>query len=305
MSAKDSTVNKNKGLLHERVVDSGACTHSAQLTYTSLESPAMTCSSSHRVLSPLRSDACRLPEEERRPDWWHESYSSCQKTCRLGFPTKRKHSAEDTGHCEDGLHPGLRDSTGEPALKLRAVRPRLAFSPDPVCLGVGTQKQIRTGENLSPCASAPSLSRKALDDSAKLDHHIAGVVCTRPPLQIPKAQRILSWSPALACLGRCDIGEGDPPSSAPDYSCCSCFRTTFKKQLLVVDSGGEEVKDVFVKRRVSANARERRRMQSMNVAFDQLRDVIPSFGGNRKLSKYETLQMAQSYIAALEDVLKR
>ncbi|CAL1545835.1 unnamed protein product, partial [Lymnaea stagnalis] len=56
--------------------------------------------------------------------------------------------------------------------------------------------------------------------------------------------------------------------------------------------------------RSSANARERRRMQSMNAAFDRLRDVIPSFGGNRKLSKYETLQMAQSYINALEDVLK-
>lgn len=57
--------------------------------------------------------------------------------------------------------------------------------------------------------------------------------------------------------------------------------------------------------RSSANARERKRMQSMNAAFDRLRGVIPSFGGHRKLSKYETLQMAQSYITALEDVLKR
>ncbi|KAH9491869.1 Protein atonal 1 [Bulinus truncatus] len=62
--------------------------------------------------------------------------------------------------------------------------------------------------------------------------------------------------------------------------------------------------EVVVKRRSNANARERRRMQSMNAAFDRLRDVIPSYGGNRKLSKYETLQMAQSYINALEDVLK-
>ena len=43
----------------------------------------------------------------------------------------------------------------------------------------------------------------------------------------------------------------------------------------------------------------------MNVAFDHLRNVIPSFGGNRKLSKFETLQMAQTYIAALEDILQR
>ena len=62
-------------------------------------------------------------------------------------------------------------------------------------------------------------------------------------------------------------------------------------------------KDVLRKRRVAANARERRRMESLNVAFDKLRDVIPSFGDDTKLSKYETLQMAQTYINALKDLL--
>ncbi|KAK7501345.1 hypothetical protein BaRGS_00007470 [Batillaria attramentaria] len=87
----------------------------------------------------------------------------------------------------------------------------------------------------------------------------------------------------------------------------SCMIRPHQKSSVVLGNGKilEDIKDVFVKRRVSANARERRRMQSMNVAFDQLRGVIPSFGGNRKLSKYETLQMAQSYIAALEDILRR
>lgn len=58
------------------------------------------------------------------------------------------------------------------------------------------------------------------------------------------------------------------------------------------------------KRRLAANARERRRMNSLNVAFDRLRQVVPSIGDDRKLSKYETLQMAQSYIAALNDLLE-
>ncbi len=57
------------------------------------------------------------------------------------------------------------------------------------------------------------------------------------------------------------------------------------------------------KRRVAANARERRRMHSLNSAFDRLRKVVPSIGENRKLSKFETLQMAQSYIHALSDLL--
>lgn len=62
---------------------------------------------------------------------------------------------------------------------------------------------------------------------------------------------------------------------------------------------------VMKKRRLAANARERRRMHSLNVAFDRLRDVVPSIGSDRKLSKYETLQMAQSYITALSDLLLR
>ncbi|XP_023213213.1 basic helix-loop-helix transcription factor amos-like [Centruroides vittatus] len=60
---------------------------------------------------------------------------------------------------------------------------------------------------------------------------------------------------------------------------------------------------IVKKRRLAANARERRRMHSLNVAFDRLREVVPSLTNDRKLSKYETLQMAQSYITALTDIL--
>lgn len=63
--------------------------------------------------------------------------------------------------------------------------------------------------------------------------------------------------------------------------------------------------DIMRKRRLAANARERRRMNSLNDAFDRLRDVVPSLGNDRKFSKFETLQMAQTYIAALQELLKR
>jgi len=54
-----------------------------------------------------------------------------------------------------------------------------------------------------------------------------------------------------------------------------------------------------------ANARERRRMMQMNEAFDGLRAVMPvmTSGGRRRLSKYDTLQLAQCYISALLDLL--
>ncbi|EDW11543.2 uncharacterized protein Dmoj_GI17198 [Drosophila mojavensis] len=64
-------------------------------------------------------------------------------------------------------------------------------------------------------------------------------------------------------------------------------------------------KDVLRKRRLAANARERRRMNSLNDAFDKLRDVVPSLGHDRRLSKYETLQMAQAYIGDLLTLLAR
>lgn len=58
------------------------------------------------------------------------------------------------------------------------------------------------------------------------------------------------------------------------------------------------------RRRLAANARERRRMQGLNTAFDRLRRVVPQWGQDKKLSKYETLQMAQIYINALSELLQ-
>lgn len=57
------------------------------------------------------------------------------------------------------------------------------------------------------------------------------------------------------------------------------------------------------RRRQAANARERKRMNGLNEAFDRLREVVPAPSIDQKLSKYETLQMAQSYILALCDLL--
>jgi hypothetical protein len=63
--------------------------------------------------------------------------------------------------------------------------------------------------------------------------------------------------------------------------------------------------EVVKKRRLAANARERRRMNSLNDAFERLREVVPALGSDRKLSKFETLQMAQTYIGALAELLTR
>ena len=66
-----------------------------------------------------------------------------------------------------------------------------------------------------------------------------------------------------------------------------------------------EISDsVMKKRRLAANARERRRMDLLNQGFDRLRTVLPGLDSETQLSKYETLQMAQEYINQLSQLLK-
>ncbi|XP_046625495.1 heart- and neural crest derivatives-expressed protein 1-like [Neodiprion virginianus] len=57
------------------------------------------------------------------------------------------------------------------------------------------------------------------------------------------------------------------------------------------------------KRRNTANKKERRRTQSINNAFADLRDCIPNVPTDTKLSKIKTLRLAASYIGYLMAVL--
>ncbi|KAM8859124.1 transcription factor atoh7 [Spinachia spinachia] len=74
-------------------------------------------------------------------------------------------------------------------------------------------------------------------------------------------------------------------------------------ELSETDSLRPEKYETVTRRRSAANARERKRMQGLNTAFDCLRKVVPQWGQDKKLSKYETLQMALSYIMALNRIL--
>ncbi|XP_060530387.1 achaete-scute complex protein T3-like [Cylas formicarius] len=95
-----------------------------------------------------------------------------------------------------------------------------------------------------------------------------------------------------------------------------------KDEILITNPGkkgtkktGKEIRTnpqpVAVARR---NARERNRVKQVNNGFANLRQHIPNFiaqafesntgrGGNKKLSKVETLRMAVEYIRSLEDIL--
>ena len=58
------------------------------------------------------------------------------------------------------------------------------------------------------------------------------------------------------------------------------------------------------KKRVSANKKERRRTQSINNAFTDLRNRIPQIPTDTKLSKIKTLKLAINYIEHLMKLLQ-
>ncbi|CAB0033988.1 unnamed protein product [Trichogramma brassicae] len=109
--------------------------------------------------------------------------------------------------------------------------------------------------------------------------------------------------------------------SGPEYNCSSSANSSTNNVCTTPPSprkrrrsyrgsntaGGElpPSPSVLKRRRLAANARERRRMNGLNDAFDKLRKVVPALGADHKLSKFETLQMAQTYIAALCDLLEQ
>ncbi|XP_062362655.1 helix-loop-helix protein 13-like [Cinclus cinclus] len=69
--------------------------------------------------------------------------------------------------------------------------------------------------------------------------------------------------------------------------------------------GAEPDKDLLRRpqQRCAANLRERRRMLSINSAFDELRSHVPTFPYEKRLSKIDTLRLATAYIALLGDIL--
>ena len=55
--------------------------------------------------------------------------------------------------------------------------------------------------------------------------------------------------------------------------------------------------------RRAANIRERRRMYSLNDAFDRLRSKVPTFSYEKRLSRIDTLKIAITYINFMDELL--
>jgi len=86
----------------------------------------------------------------------------------------------------------------------------------------------------------------------------------------------------------------------PEYVALSAMLSAGTETVQLIPGRGR-----VVKRRVSANRKERRRTHSINSAFSALRGCIPNVPSDTKLSKIKTLRLATSYIAYLMDILSK
>lgn len=111
----------------------------------------------------------------------------------------------------------------------------------------------------------------------------------------------LPCSPAPSVSSQCCLlGEGFPfaNSREPPFKKQKGKRTRFQ-----VKSDQTIVKQKK-NRRIKANDRERNRMHNLNSALDTLRNVLPAFPDDAKLTKIETLRFAHNYIWALSETLR-
>ncbi|XP_029431979.1 heart- and neural crest derivatives-expressed protein 2 [Rhinatrema bivittatum] len=105
---------------------------------------------------------------------------------------------------------------------------------------------------------------------------------------------------------------GPPELSPPDYSLAAPYSPEYTNGAGGLDhahygagGGAGGLLGRPVKRRGTANRKERRRTQSINSAFAELRECIPNVPADTKLSKIKTLRLATSYIAYLMDLLAK
>ena len=110
----------------------------------------------------------------------------------------------------------------------------------------------------------------------------------------------ISSPPALSSPAySASLPSGSPASSPTSWGGARAEQTNTKPMSKWRAKQLRLTAETVVKRRKAANARERKRMDGLNGAFEKLREHVPDLGGDKKLSKIETLQMAQSYIRAL------
>lgn len=129
----------------------------------------------------------------------------------------------------------------------------------------------------------------------------------------PKQNWLNKYSPPISPVNKLYQNYGSEAECDDPYlSSESCKLADTNNNISTEYSGDQLVTKIthrgtgvvrVVKRRVTANKKERRRTQSINSAFANLRECIPNVPADTKLSKIKTLRLATSYITYLTELL--
>lgn len=108
----------------------------------------------------------------------------------------------------------------------------------------------------------------------------------------PDAQYFQSWV----------VNHAEVPA---DFQIQQSYSSEFSAPAVAHDAQMDAQSGRTGKRRPSGPKKERKRTESINTAFAELRECIPNVPADTKLSKIKTLRLATSYIAYLMDVLAK
>ncbi|KAJ6655105.1 hypothetical protein lerEdw1_006009 [Lerista edwardsae] len=97
----------------------------------------------------------------------------------------------------------------------------------------------------------------------------------------------------------CAEGQGAPASDGEAAAAAAALRRRGPPLL----GRPKRKRLITTAQRQAANVRERKRMFSLNEAFDQLRKKVPTFAYEKRLSRIETLRLAIVYIAFMTELL--
>lgn len=133
-----------------------------------------------------------------------------------------------------------------------------------------------------------------------------------PPEMSPETYGSVSSTPSPNCLSSYGYSVNDnvqQASSWRDYQVAdselALAHNIPLSELGQYESYTNVYGDRCLRRRTSANRKERRRTLSINNAFSNLRCSIPNVPSDTKLSKIKTLRLAISYISYLTEVLEK
>lgn len=141
----------------------------------------------------------------------------------------------------------------------------------------------------------------------------ASVKALTPKKRFIKRESSVERSPKISCTDNTQnsgITLVPPPalsltSSHEDYSALNTSANTTKNSSSSCSASSSSkpqqrnYKNMTRERRIEANARERSRVHTISAAYETLRQAVPSYSNNQKLSKLSVLRVACSYILTL------